>query len=67
MTPAVGQQRRGRKIAMTTAELDGFLAGQRTCRVATVGARGPHLTPAVVRLGRDGTVVDVRGGQPAMG
>ena len=45
MTPAAGQQRRGRKIAMTTAELDGFLAGQRTCRVATVAARGPHLTP----------------------
>ena len=37
MTPPVGEQRRGRKIAMTTAELDGFLAGQRTCRVATVG------------------------------
>ena len=45
MTPPAGQQRRGRKIAMTTAELDDFLAGQRTCRVATVGARGPHLTP----------------------
>lgn len=30
---------------MITAELDDFLAGQRTCRVATVGARGPHLTP----------------------
>jgi len=45
MTPAAGPQRRGRKIAMTTAELDDFLAGQRTCRVATVGARGPHLTP----------------------
>ena len=45
MTPAAGPQRRGRKIAMTTAELDDFLAGQRTCRVATVGGRGPHLTP----------------------
>jgi hypothetical protein len=45
MTPPAGQQRRGRRIAMTTAELDDFLAGERTCRVATVGARGPHLTP----------------------
>jgi hypothetical protein len=45
MTPPAGQQRRGRRVAMTRAELDDFLAGQRTCRVATVSARGPHVTP----------------------
>ncbi|MFJ6938495.1 pyridoxamine 5'-phosphate oxidase family protein [Streptomyces sp. NPDC101132] len=37
-------QRRGRRIMMTGAELDAFLAGQRTCRVATVSADGrPHV------------------------
>jgi hypothetical protein len=30
---------------MSEAELDAFLAGERTCRVATSGPRGPHLTP----------------------
>ena len=30
---------------MEKAELDAFLAEQRTCRVATVSADGPHLTP----------------------
>ena len=44
MTARTPQQRRGRKIAMTKAELDDFLVGHRTCRVATVGTRGPHLT-----------------------
>jgi len=39
------QQRRGRKIAMGQAELDAFLAEQRTCRVATASELGPHLTP----------------------
>jgi hypothetical protein len=38
-------QRRGRKIAMTQDELDAFLASERTCRVATIGADGPHATP----------------------
>jgi nitroimidazol reductase NimA-like FMN-containing flavoprotein (pyridoxamine 5'-phosphate oxidase superfamily) len=38
-------QKRGRRIAMTAEEIDTFLAGQRTCRVATVGADGPHATP----------------------
>jgi hypothetical protein len=38
-------QRRSRKIAMTPAEVDDFLAVQRTCRVATVGAAGPHVSP----------------------
>ncbi|MEW1547645.1 pyridoxamine 5'-phosphate oxidase family protein [Streptomyces tsukubensis] len=36
-------QRRGRRIMMTPEEIDAFLAGQRTCRVATVSADGrPH-------------------------
>src|ERR1700722_3684493 len=38
------EQRRGRKIAMTTEELDAFLAGARTCRLATSSPQGPHLT-----------------------
>ncbi|MGW1540576.1 pyridoxamine 5'-phosphate oxidase family protein [Streptomyces sp. NPDC002309] len=38
-------QRRGRKIMMTSGELDAFLTGQRTCRVATVSADGaPHVS-----------------------
>lgn len=39
------EQRRARKIAMTRAEVDAFLAEERTCRVATVGTGGPHATP----------------------
>jgi hypothetical protein len=40
------EQRRGRKIAMTSQEVDVYLASARTCRVATVGADGaPHVTP----------------------
>ena len=40
------EQRRGRKIAMTSEERDAFLTSERTCRVATVGADGaPHNTP----------------------
>ncbi|AEW93067.1 MULTISPECIES: pyridoxamine 5'-phosphate oxidase family protein [Streptomycetaceae] len=36
-------QRRGRRIMMTGRELDAYLTGQRTCRVATVAADGtPH-------------------------
>jgi hypothetical protein len=46
-------QKRGRKIAMTTAERDEFLAAQRTCRVATIGADGPHAT--ALWFGWDGT------------
>ena len=39
-------QRRGTKIAMSPPELDAFLAEERTCRVASVGADGaPHVTP----------------------
>ena len=30
---------------MTDSELDAFLSAQRTCRVATVGSAGPHVTP----------------------
>jgi hypothetical protein len=39
------QQRRGRRIAMDSAELDEFLASERTCRVATLSPHGPHVTP----------------------
>jgi hypothetical protein len=40
------EQRRGRRIAMSAAELNDFLLEERTCRVATVGADGrPHNTP----------------------
>jgi Pyridoxamine 5'-phosphate oxidase len=39
-------QRRGRAVAMTPAEADGFLAAERTCRVATAGLHGrPHVVP----------------------
>ena len=38
-------QRRARAIAMTGDELDAFLTEERTCRVATVGSTGPHVTP----------------------
>ncbi|MDF3291696.1 pyridoxamine 5'-phosphate oxidase family protein [Streptomyces silvisoli] len=38
-------QRRGRRIMMSPRELDSYLAGQRTCRVATVSADGtPHVS-----------------------
>jgi hypothetical protein len=39
-------QRRGRAIAMTAAEVDEFLAAERTCRVATSSKDGrPHVVP----------------------
>jgi PPOX class probable F420-dependent enzyme len=39
-------QKRGRRIAMTPEEVDAFLTGERTCRVATAGADGrPHVVP----------------------
>ena len=39
-------QRRARAIAMTAAEVDEFLAAERTCRVATAGKDGrPHVAP----------------------
>ncbi|AWI29222.1 pyridoxamine 5'-phosphate oxidase family protein [Streptomyces tirandamycinicus] len=38
-------QRRGRRIMMSPAEVDAFLSGQRTCRVATVSPQGaPHVS-----------------------
>jgi hypothetical protein len=46
-------QKRGRKIAMTDAERDEYLATERTCRVATIGPDGPHATP--LWYGWDGT------------
>jgi len=40
------RQRRGRAIAMTAAEVDEFLAAERTCRVATASRDGrPHVVP----------------------
>jgi hypothetical protein len=39
-------QRRGRRIAMTAAELDAFLSEERVCRVATQSSSGaPHVSP----------------------
>ncbi|KUF17039.1 MULTISPECIES: pyridoxamine 5'-phosphate oxidase family protein [Streptomyces] len=38
-------QRRGRRIMMTPGEVDAFLTGERTCRVATVSSDGaPHVS-----------------------
>lgn len=45
MTDQLRPQKRGRKIAMTSEEIDTFLAAERLCRVATVGGDGPHATP----------------------
>lgn len=44
MPQPIGPQRRGRRIAMTAEELDEFLDGERTCRLATVTSTGPHLS-----------------------
>jgi hypothetical protein len=42
----VKDQRRGKKTAMSPEERDAFLAQERTCRVASIGADGsPHVTP----------------------
>ena len=38
-------QRRGRRIAMTSDERDRFLQESWTCRLATMSADGPHVTP----------------------
>jgi PPOX class probable F420-dependent enzyme len=46
MREPIREQRRGRAIAMTQAEVDRFLAAESVCRVATVGASGqPHVAP----------------------
>jgi len=40
------EQRRGKAIAMAAEEIEAYLAEERTCRVATVGANGePHVKP----------------------
>jgi hypothetical protein len=40
------EQRRGRRIAMDSAELDAFLGEVRTCRLATIKRDGtPHVSP----------------------
>ena len=40
------EQRRGRKIAMTSEEVGAYLRDARTCRVATIGPGGaPHVSP----------------------
>ena len=39
------EQRRSRVIAMSEEELDAFLTDERTCRMATVGPGGPHVSP----------------------
>ena len=49
------QQRRGRPIAMTSAEVYEFLASARTCRVVTGTARRSHVH-------RDGGVRRASGG-----
>lgn len=38
------EQKRGRAIAMSRAEIDAYLRGEQTCRVATVGVGGPHVS-----------------------
>ncbi len=48
-------QRRARKIAMSAAEIDTYLRSARTCRVATTGPDGPHVTPLWFAW-RDGTL-----------
>ncbi len=41
----MGEQRRGRAIAMTADEVEEYLAGRRVCRVATIGHDGrPHVS-----------------------
>ena len=39
------EQRRSRVIAMSAEERDAFLGEQRTCRLATSGPGGPHVSP----------------------
>ena len=39
------EQRRGRVIAMNTGEMNAFLDEERTCRLATLGPDGPHVSP----------------------
>lgn len=40
------EQKRGKRIAMSTDELDAFLAEERMCRLGSLGADGsPHVSP----------------------
>ena len=39
------EQRRSRVIAMSEQERDAFLGVQRTCRLASLGPGGPHVSP----------------------
>ncbi len=39
------EQRRNRSVAMTAEELNSFLDEQRSCRLATLGSGGPHVSP----------------------
>jgi hypothetical protein len=39
------EQRRGWVIAMSAGEVDAFLGVERTCRLATLGPDGPHVSP----------------------
>src|SRR5580704_16629188 len=41
----MSEQRRGRVIAMNAGEMEGFLGEERTCRLATLGPGGPHVSP----------------------
>ena len=41
----VREQRRSRVIAMSEEERDAFLGVQRTCRLASLGPGGPHVSP----------------------
>jgi PPOX class probable F420-dependent enzyme len=49
-------QRRGRRIAMTSDELDAFLTAERTCRVATTGRDGAPHTSALWFVWTGGTL-----------
>ena len=48
-------QRRAQRIAMTEAELNGFLYASRVCRLASTGGSGPHVT-AVWFVWQDGAM-----------
>ena len=38
-------QKRGRSLSLSAEERDDFLRAARTCRVATISAGGPHVSP----------------------
>jgi hypothetical protein len=45
METMMPEQRRNRSIAMKADELNSFLGEQRSCRLATLGSGGPHVSP----------------------